>query len=50
VPFIAPDCELWNTGLFSLGGASVIRNWGGIGTGGQSMVETFDQSNELTRN
>jgi predicted DNA-binding WGR domain protein len=27
------------------GGASVVRNWGRIGTHGQSMVETFD-SNE----
>lgn len=25
------------------GGASVIRNWGRIGTSGQSMMETFDQ-------
>ncbi|RUW47507.1 WGR domain-containing protein [Mesorhizobium sp. M1A.F.Ca.ET.072.01.1.1] len=24
------------------GGASVIRNWGRIGTNGQSMMETFD--------
>ncbi|RWB97621.1 MULTISPECIES: WGR domain-containing protein [unclassified Mesorhizobium] len=24
------------------GGASVIRNWGRIGTSGQSMMETFD--------
>lgn len=24
------------------GGASVVRNWGRIGTGGQSMMETFD--------
>jgi predicted DNA-binding WGR domain protein len=24
------------------GGASVIRNWGRIGTGGQTMIETFD--------
>ncbi|RWB93477.1 MAG: WGR domain-containing protein [Mesorhizobium sp.] len=28
------------------GGASVIRNWGRIGTNGQSMVQTFDQSEE----
>lgn len=28
------------------GGASVIRNWGRIGTGGQSMMETFDQPQE----
>jgi len=28
------------------GGASVIRNWGRIGTGGQSMIETFDESGE----
>lgn len=25
------------------GGASVIRNWGRIGTNGQSMMETFDR-------
>ena len=25
------------------GGASVIRHWGRIGTGGQSMMETFDR-------
>jgi len=25
------------------GGASVIRNWGRIGAGGQSMIETFDE-------
>ncbi|WP_172690398.1 MULTISPECIES: WGR domain-containing protein [Agrobacterium] len=24
------------------GGASVIRNWGRIGAGGQTMIETFD--------
>ncbi len=24
------------------GGASVLRNWGRIGTNGQSMMETFD--------
>ncbi|RUX04296.1 WGR domain-containing protein [Mesorhizobium sp. M2A.F.Ca.ET.037.01.1.1] len=28
------------------GGASVIRNWGRIGTSGQSMVQTFDQPGE----
>lgn len=28
------------------GGASVIRNWGRIGTGGQSMTETFDNSED----
>ncbi|KQU95486.1 polymerase [Mesorhizobium sp. Root102] len=28
------------------GGASVIRNWGRIGTGGQSMMQTFDQPQE----
>jgi predicted DNA-binding WGR domain protein len=28
------------------GGASVIRNWGRIGTTGQSMVETFDRAEE----
>ncbi|RWO44909.1 MAG: WGR domain-containing protein [Mesorhizobium sp.] len=26
------------------GGASVVRNWGRIGTNGQSMMETFDQT------
>lgn len=28
------------------GGASVIRNWGRIGTKGQSMMETFDSSDD----
>ena len=28
------------------GGASVIRNWGRIGTNGQSMMETYDQAEE----
>ena len=28
------------------GGASVIRNWGRIGTGGRSMMETFDRPKE----
>lgn len=28
------------------GGASVIRNWGRIGTNGRSMVETFDSDGE----
>lgn len=28
------------------GGASVIRNWGRIGTNGQSMIETFDEAEE----
>jgi predicted DNA-binding WGR domain protein len=28
------------------GGASVIRNWGRIGTSGQSMMETFDSSED----
>lgn len=28
------------------GGASVIRNWGRIGTSGQSMMETFDSEGE----
>ncbi|PRD43548.1 WGR domain-containing protein [Phyllobacterium phragmitis] len=28
------------------GGASVIRNWGRIGTNGQSMMETFDQAED----
>lgn len=30
------------------GGASVIRNWGRIGTNGRSMVETFDSDGEAT--
>ncbi|MEP9370139.1 WGR domain-containing protein [Xanthobacter sp. VNH20] len=30
------------------GGASVMRNWGRIGTNGQSMMETFDQPEEAT--
>ncbi|MCG8274215.1 WGR domain-containing protein [Aquamicrobium sp. NLF2-7] len=30
------------------GGASVIRNWGRIGTNGQSMMETFDSEDEAT--
>lgn len=28
--------------LTLFGGASLVRNWGRIGTGGQSMMETFD--------
>lgn len=28
------------------GGASVMRNWGRIGTGGQSMMETFDRNED----
>lgn len=28
------------------GGASVIRNWGRIGTNGRSMMETFDRPEE----
>ncbi|MCO5164716.1 MAG: WGR domain-containing protein [Mesorhizobium sp.] len=28
------------------GGASVVRNWGRIGTNGQSMMETFDKVEE----
>ncbi|WP_348642265.1 WGR domain-containing protein [Mesorhizobium sp. M4B.F.Ca.ET.143.01.1.1] len=28
------------------GGASVIRNWGRIGTSGQSMMQTFDRIEE----
>ena len=28
------------------GGASVIRNWGRIGTNGQSMMQTFDRPDE----
>ncbi|MFJ1311787.1 WGR domain-containing protein [Agrobacterium sp. P15N1-A] len=30
------------------GGASIIRNWGRIGTKGQSMMETFDAQEEAT--
>ncbi|ETR79471.1 WGR domain-containing protein [Camelimonas fluminis] len=30
------------------GGASLIRNWGRIGTNGQSMMETFDEPEEAT--
>ena len=26
------------------GGASVIRNWGRIGTNGQAMMQTFDEN------
>lgn len=28
------------------GGASVIRNWGRIGTDGRSMMETFDSEDD----
>lgn len=28
------------------GGASLIRNWGRIGTNGQAMMETFDESTD----
>lgn len=28
------------------GGASLMRNWGRIGTNGQSMIETFDRPHE----
>lgn len=28
------------------GGASLVRDWGRIGTRGQSMIETFDASDE----
>lgn len=31
------------------GGASVIRNWGRIGTDGQSKMETFDGKEEAKR-
>jgi predicted DNA-binding WGR domain protein len=30
------------------GGASVIRNWGRIGTQGQAMVQTFDDIDEAS--
>ncbi|MET3792878.1 WGR domain-containing protein [Aquamicrobium terrae] len=29
------------------GGASLVRNWGRIGTSGQVMVETFDDSSQV---
>ncbi len=28
------------------GGASVIRNWGRIGSGGQTMMQTFDHPDD----
>lgn len=31
------------------GGASVIRNWGRIGTSGQSMMETFGSSEDAVK-
>ncbi|MCF1473494.1 MULTISPECIES: WGR domain-containing protein [Rhizobium/Agrobacterium group] len=31
------------------GGASVIRNWGRIGTTGQTMIETFDRKEDAQR-
>lgn len=31
------------------GGASLIRNWGRIGTSGQVKVETYDQSDDAHR-
>lgn len=31
------------------GGASVIRNWGRIGTQGQSMMETYDREGEALK-
>ncbi|MES2137121.1 MAG: WGR domain-containing protein [Pseudomonadota bacterium] len=31
------------------GGASVVRHWGRIGAGGQSMIETFDLPQEADR-
>lgn len=31
------------------GGASVVRHWGRIGTGGRSMIETFDSGTEAAR-
>lgn len=31
------------------GGASVIRNWGRIGTGGQGIMETFDRQEDADR-
>lgn len=30
------------------GGASVIRNWGRIGTSGQSLMETFDSEDDAS--
>lgn len=31
------------------GGASVMRNWGRIGTNGKSMMETFEQADEADK-
>ena len=31
------------------GGASVIRNWGRIGSNGQTMMETFDSQEDADR-
>ena len=31
------------------GGASVIRNWGRIGSSGQTMIETFDGQEDADR-
>ncbi|WP_429932848.1 WGR domain-containing protein [Agrobacterium vitis] len=31
------------------GGASVIRNWGRIGTTGQTLIETFDRKEDAQR-
>ncbi|QPC88916.1 WGR domain-containing protein (plasmid) [Mesorhizobium sp. NBSH29] len=31
------------------GGASLIRNWGRIGSNGQAMMETFDESDNAGR-
>ncbi|TIR15942.1 MAG: WGR domain-containing protein [Mesorhizobium sp.] len=44
---IDPSQNMWRFYTLSLqptlfGGASVVRNWGRIGTNGQSMMQTFD--------
>nr|WP_234896469.1 WGR domain-containing protein [Sinorhizobium meliloti] len=31
------------------GGASVIRNWGRIGSGGETMMQTFDHADDANR-
>ncbi len=48
---INPDQNMWR--FYSLtiqqtlfGGASLVRDWGRIGSRGQSMMETFDTSED----
>lgn len=46
---IDPACNMARFYVLSnqptlFGGASLVRNWGRIGTNGQMMVETFDES------